>query len=210
VYLSPVLVAAAAPVLLDEPLTRRVVLAVGLGLVGSLLLLGPGTEGVEVSGVVYAVLAAVLLAALVLNAKVLSPAYGGLRLTLAQTTIATVVLVPVAVVGDGSWPRSEDVAWVVLLGVVYTAVALVIYLGALGRIPAVHTSVLSYLEPLSAAVLGWVVLDETFGVGTVVGALLVIAGGLVVLGAPGAEEVVASPEAAGTGTSREVATDVPG
>ena len=83
-------------------------------------------------------------------------------------------------------------------------------LGALGRIPAVHTSVLSYLEPLSAAVLGWVVLDETFGVGTVVGAALVVAGGLLVLGAPGAEEVVVSPEAAGTGTNREVASDVPG
>jgi drug/metabolite transporter (DMT)-like permease len=196
VYLSPVLVAAASPLVLGEPVSRRVMGAVGLGLIGSVLLLGPGTDGVEVSGVVCAVLAAVLLAALVLNAKVLSPVYGGLRLSLAQVTIATVVLVPVAVLGDGEWPARQDVGWVLLLGVVYTAVGLVIYLGALGRIPAVHTSVLSYLEPLSASVLGWLVLDETLSLGTVLGGLLVIAGGLVVLGEPGDEEVVVSPEAA--------------
>jgi drug/metabolite transporter (DMT)-like permease len=188
----------ASPVVLGEPVSRRVVGALGLALAGSVLLLGPGTDGVEPVGVVYAVLAAVLLAALVLNAKVLSPVYGGLRLSLAQVTVATVVLVPVAVLGDGEWPATGDLGWVLLLGVVYTGLALVIYLGALGRIPAVHTSVLSYLEPLSAAVLGWAVLDESLGLGTVVGGLLVIAGGLVILGEPGADDVVVSPEAAGT------------
>jgi len=207
VYLSPVLVAAASPIVLSEPVSRRVVLALGLALVGSVLLLGPGTDGVEVVGVVDAVLAAVLLAALVLNAKVLSPVYGGLRLSLAQVAIASVVLAPVAVLGDGAWPQGGDVGWVLLLGVVYTGLALVVYLGALGRIPAVHTSVLSYLEPLSAAVLGWVVLDEGLGVGTVVGGLLVIAGGLLVLRDAEHDQLVVSPEAAGAG---EVATDVPG
>jgi DME family drug/metabolite transporter len=210
VYLSPVLVAAASPIVLDEPLTRRVVAAVGLGLVGSVLLLGPGTEGVEATGVLCAVGAAVLLAALVVNAKVLSPVYGGLRLSLAQVAIATVVLIPMSVLGDGSWPKADDLGWVLLLGVVYTAVGLVIYLGALGRIPAVHTSVLSYLEPLSAAFLGWLVLDEGLGVGTVVGGLLVIAGGLLVLASPGTGDVAVSPEAAGAGPTGEVASDVPG
>ena len=208
VYLAPVLVAVLAPILLSEPLTRRVVVALVLALGGSVLLLGPGTDGVEVSGIVYALLAAVLLAALWMNAKVLSPVYGGLRLTFAQTAVATVVLLPVALLGDGTWLTREDLGWLLLLGLVYTALALVIYLGALGRIPAMHTSVLSYLEPLSAAILGWAVLDEVLGLGTVVGGLLIIAGGLLVLGEPGAEEVVASPEAAGA--TGEVATDVPG
>ena len=196
VYLSPVLVAVASPVVLGEAVSRRVMGAIGLSLVGLVLLLGPGTDGVELTGIVYALLAAVLLAVLILNAKVLSPLYGGLRLSLAQVTIATVVLLPIAIAGDGQVPVREDLGWVLLLGVVYTGVGLVIYLGALGKIPAVHTSVLSYLEPLSAAVLGALVLDEALGLGTVVGGLLVIAGGLVVLGEPGDEDAVVSPEAA--------------
>jgi drug/metabolite transporter (DMT)-like permease len=196
VYLSPVLVAALSPVVLGEAVSRRVLGAIGLSLIGLVLLLGPGTEGVEVTGVVYALLAAVLLAVLILNAKVLSPRYGGLRLSLAQVAVATVVLLPFSILGDGQWPVREDLGWVLLLGVVYTGIGLVIYLGALGKIPAVHTSVLSYLEPLSAAVLGALVLDEQLGVGTVVGGLLVIAGGLLVLGEPGDEDAVVSPEAA--------------
>lgn len=205
VYVSPVLVALASPLVLGEAVSRRVLGAVGLGLVGSVLLLGPGTDGVEASGVLYAVGAAVLLAVLVLNAKVLSPVYGGFRLSLAQVAVATVVLLPLAV-AKGEWPVREDAGWVLLLGVVYTGAALVVYLGALGRIPAVHTSVLSYLEPLSASVLGWLVLDEALSLGTVLGGLLVIAGGLVVLGEPGDEQAVVSPEA----PVREVADDVPG
>jgi drug/metabolite transporter (DMT)-like permease len=196
VYLSPVLVAAASPAVLGEAVSRRVLGAIGLSLLGLVLLLGPGTEGVELTGIVYAVLAAVLLAGLILNARVLSPLYGGLRLSLAQVAVATVVLLPVAIAGDGQVPVREDLGWVLLLGVVYTGIGLVIYLGALGKIPAVHTSVLSYLEPLSASVLGALVLNEHQGVGTVVGGLLVIAGGLLVLREPGDEDAVASPEAA--------------
>jgi drug/metabolite transporter (DMT)-like permease len=196
VFLAPVLVAAIAPFALGEHLTARILLALGLGLGGTALLVGTGAEGVEVAGLVCAGLAAVLLAVLYINAKVLSPLYGGRRLALAQVGIATVVLLPVAVLGEGSWPTGDDVGWVLLLGLVHTALALAVFLGAMGRIPALHTGVLAYLEVASAAVLGWLVLDEALELGTVVGGLLIVAGGLIVL-AGGAEDVVPTPEAPG-------------
>ena len=210
VFLAPVLMAAVAPFTLGEHLTRRTGAALGLALVGTVLLVGVGADGVEVAGLVCAGLAAVLLAVLLVNAKVLSPLYGGRRLALAQVTIASVVLIPVAVAGDGAWPTRADLAWVLVLGVVYTGVALAIFLGGLGRIPALHTGVLAYLEPASATFLGWLVLDETLGIGTVIGGILVVAGGLLVLGAPGVEEGSISPEAPGTGSSERQVSDVPG
>jgi drug/metabolite transporter (DMT)-like permease len=210
VFLAPVLMAAVAPFTLGEHLTRRTGAALGLALVGTILLVGVGADGVEVAGLVCAVLAAVLLAVLLINAKVLSPLYGGRRLALAQVTIASVVLIPVAVAGDGAWPSRADLAWVLVLGVVYTGVALAVFLGGLGRIPALHTGVLAYLEPASATFLGWLVLDETLGIGTVIGGILVVAGGLLVLGAPGVEEGSISPEAPGTGSSERQVSDVPG
>ena len=210
VFLAPVLMAAVAPFTLGEHLTRRTGAALGLALVGTILLVGVGAEGVEVAGLVYALLAAVLLAVLLVNAKVLSPLYGGRRLALAQVTIASVVLVPVAVAGDGAWPTRADVSWVLVLGVVYTGLALAVFLGGLGRIPALHTGVLAYLEPASATFLGWLVLDETMGIGTVIGGILVVAGGLLVLGEPGVEEGSISPEAPGTGSSEKQVSDVPG
>ncbi len=210
VFLAPVLMAAVAPFTLGEHLTRRTGAALGLALVGTVLLVGVGADRVEVAGLVCAGLAAVLLAVLLVNAKVLSPLYGGRRLALAQVTIASVVLIPVAVAGDGAWPTRADLAWVLVLGVVYTGVALAIFLGGLGRIPALHTGVLAYLEPASATFLGWLVLDETLGIGTVIGGILVVAGGLLVLGAPGVEEGSISPEAPGTGSSERQVSDVPG
>ena len=209
VFLAPLLLAAVAPVVLDEALTVRTVVALGLGLAGTALLVGVGGAGAEPAGIVLALLAAVLLVALYINAKVLSPLYGGRRLALAQTAVAAVVLAPVAVLGDGVAPSTGDLGWLLVLGLLHTAVALALFLGALGRIPALHTGVLSYLEPASATFLGWLVLDEALGLGTVVGGLLVVAGGVVVLGGPGAEELVATPEGAGLSPDREV-DDVPG
>lgn len=197
VYLAPVLVAVVAPFVLGERLTGRVGVALVLAAAGSVLLLGPGASGVEPLGLAFACAAAVLMAALILNAKILAPLYGGLRLALAQVSVATVVLIPFAVAGAGGWPTRAECGWLLVLGLAHTAFALVVYLGALGHIPALHASVLAYLEPASAAALGWLVLDERLGLGTVVGGLLVVIGGLLVLGEPGAEEIVASPEAAG-------------
>lgn len=209
VFLAPVLLAAVAPFTLGERLTARTGVALGLGLVGTALLVGVGADEAEPAGVLFALAAAVLLAALYVNAKVLSPLYGGRRLALAQTAVAAVILAPIAVLGGGGGPTGADLGWLLVLGLVHTALALALFLGALGRIPALHTGVLSYLEPASATFLGWLVLDEAIGLGTVLGGLLVIAGGLLVLGGPGTEELVATPEGAGLGPDREV-DDVPG
>jgi len=62
VFLAPVILAGIAPFALGERLTGRIVVALGLGLVGTALLVGLGADGAEVAGIVYAVLAAVLLA----------------------------------------------------------------------------------------------------------------------------------------------------
>jgi drug/metabolite transporter (DMT)-like permease len=196
VYLAPLIIALVAPMVLGERLTRRVGLALVLALIGTALLVGPGSEGGEVTGLVEALLAAVLLAALFINAKVLAPEYGGLRLALAQCAVATVVLLPFALGSDASWPSWSDLGWLLVLGLVQTALALALYFRALEHVPAIHAGVLSYLEPMSATLLGWLVLDEAIDAGTVVGGALVVIGGLLVVGEAGVDEPV-SPESAG-------------
>ena len=121
VFLAPVLMAAVAPYTLGEHLTRRVAAALGLALLGTILLVGLGAEDAEPVGILYAVLAAVLLAVLFINAKVLSPLYGGRRLALAQVTVAAAVLVPVALVGGDVRPTEHDLIWLLVLGLVHTA-----------------------------------------------------------------------------------------
>jgi len=47
---------------------------------------------------------------------------------------------------------------------------------ALNRIGAVRTSIISAMEPLAAAVLGFIFLDESVTIGVAAGGLLILAG----------------------------------
>jgi len=47
-------------------------------------------------------------------------------------------------------------------------------MGALQRIGAVRTSIVSATEPLAAAIFGYLMLDETVGIGTAIGGALIL------------------------------------
>jgi DME family drug/metabolite transporter len=94
-----------------------------------------------------------------------------------------VILLPVLALADLSWlrdPRGLSVAlW---LGVVTTAIAYILFTRALTRLPVSWGATLSLAEPLTASLLGTVVLGESLAPIQLVGAGLV-AVGLVALAA---------------------------
>ncbi len=78
----------------------------------------------------------------------------------------------------GRWvtPPSVDV-WVQVVAMgLASAAAFVCLLEGLQRIGAVRTSIVAATEPLAAAVLGYIVLDEPLGLGTAIGGALILAG----------------------------------
>lgn len=181
-YVAPVLVAMTAPRLLGERVSSRVLVALAVAAVGAVLVLGPGTEDAEGVGVLLAAIAAVLLAVLVINAKILSRQLDGVRLAFVQVSVATVTLVPVVALAGRGWPSPASIGWLLLLGLVHTAAALVVYFWALARMPATSASVLTYLEPAAGVVFAWWLLGEQPSAATLTGGgLIVVAGLLVVL-----------------------------
>lgn len=181
-YLAPVGVAVAAPRALGEAVGPRTVGALALGLAGAALLLGPAAGDASTSGLLLAGVAALSYVALMLVAKPLAETYGGLRLAFIEMTVAGIVLVPfVARLGWG--PPQGEWLWLLVLGVVHTAVAIVLFLGALARLPATSVGILSYIEPAAAVLFGWLLLSERPGPATVAGGLLVIGAGALVIGA---------------------------
>ena len=81
-----------------------------------------------------------------------------------------------------SWGTpTADWWWLVVLGAVFTAGLLSLYLVLLDQLPAATVSVLTYLEPVSAVVVGWVFLGEVPTVTTVVGGAMVVLAGIMVL-----------------------------
>ena len=78
----------------------------------------------------------------------------------------------------GHWQvPSGAVEWGPLVGMgLASGAAFFFLMEALNRIGAVRTSIISAMEPLAAAVLGFVYLDESVTIGVAVGGLLILAG----------------------------------
>jgi drug/metabolite transporter (DMT)-like permease len=177
-YLAPVLVTCFAPRLLGERVPRRTYVAVAIGLAGIAVLVRPGA-GLG-AGELLALGAAVTYAGYTLCSKLVVGDVGGERLAFAQLGVAAAVLLPFAATTSWGTPTA-DWWWLVVLGAVFTAGLLSLFLVLLNQLPAATVSVLSYLEPVSAVVVGWVFLGEVPTVTTVVGGAMVVLAGIMVL-----------------------------
>jgi len=90
-----------------------------------------------------------------------------------------VAYAPVAAV---QWPHAMPSAWVLIsvgvLAVVCTAVAFLLFFELIAEIGPVRSTVITYINPAVAAVLGIAVLHEKFTVGMGIGFVLVLAGSI--------------------------------
>ena len=177
VYLAPLGVAALAPRLLGERLGRRTIGALVAAVAGFALLAAPTVHSAGASGLILSLIAAVLFVALILLSKSLAPLYGGLRLAFMELAGAGLVLIPIALAT--AWPAPKAAwLWVVVLGVVHTALGITLYLSALAEIPATDVGILGYLEPVVVVLAAWLWLGQRPGLATLAGGLLVIAAGV--------------------------------
>jgi drug/metabolite transporter (DMT)-like permease len=120
------------------------------------------------------------------------PALGVIALALAATALA---YVPAAFFdAPDHWPRASVDLSVVALAVVCTAVAFVLFFALIGEIGPVRATVITYVNPAVAAVLGVAILGERFTIGMGVGFALVLAGSVLATRAPRTLERVPEPE----------------
>lgn len=102
------------------------------------------------------------------------PSMGVIAVALAACAI---VYAPVAAT---QWPRSlphtGTIVSVAVLAVVCTALAFVLFFALIAQIGPVRATVITYINPAVAAVLGVAVLHESFTMGMAAGFVLVIAG----------------------------------
>jgi drug/metabolite transporter (DMT)-like permease len=102
------------------------------------------------------------------------PALGVIAASLGLTAV---VFAPLAAVVPGSGsPSADAVAAVVALALICTALAFLVFFALIAEIGPVRATVITYVNPAVAAVLGVVVLDESLTAGMGVGFALVLAG----------------------------------
>jgi drug/metabolite transporter (DMT)-like permease len=91
--------------------------------------------------------------------------------------VCAVLYAPFAALSLPSRPLSSDVVWsVVGLTLVCTAVAFVVFFALIAEVGPVRATIITYVNPAVAVLLGVSVLGERFGGGTAAGFVLIIAG----------------------------------
>ncbi len=129
-------------------------------------------------GIAFALVAGAGYAAYTVVAKrLLRLGHGPVPVMGAAFGVGAVLLLPVLAFGETAWLQTPDgLALVLYLGIFPTAVAYVLFGRGLRRLEASEVTTLVLAEPVTATILGVVVLDEHVGPGGALGAGLVLAG----------------------------------
>lgn len=176
VFVGPVLAAAAAPFVLRERPRMRAFLALAVALIGIGFITIPRSGVLDPLGVSSALGAAVTFAALILMGKLLTEHYDPLALTAWQLSIAAI---PVGLrLTSGVEGVARDWPVLVLLGVVHTGLAGLLFFRALGALETQTIGTLFYLEPASAVVYTGVFLASPPTAPIVVGFVLIVVAGI--------------------------------
>jgi DME family drug/metabolite transporter len=173
---APLVIAALAPWLLGERRSRPVHVALGLGVLGTALLVAaPGAAPPPrfVGGALLALVAGLAYALYVLAAKASLARSAPLSLAALTFTVAAVLLTPALFWIPTPGPQlAVGWPWLLYLGGIATAGAYAMYTVGLRHVPASVAGVTTLLEPLTAAILGVALFGERLGAGGWLGALL--------------------------------------
>lgn len=155
---------------------RLTVAALVLAVVGAGIVAGTGAGlSIETTGVVFALAAALTYSAYLLGADAVLRRTHPLTSAMWISAGASIGLfVFSSVSGRYTSPTSAADWWSLLAMGAASAGAFVCLMGALQRIGAVRTAIVSATEPLSAALLGYLFLDEAVDAGTAIGGGLIL------------------------------------
>jgi drug/metabolite transporter (DMT)-like permease len=102
------------------------------------------------------------------------PMLGSVTLTV---SIAAILLAPVALTHlPNVAPSPTTIAALLVLGILCTAVAYVLYFSLINEAGATRASIITYVNPAVAVLLGVLILSESLTVGTVAGFGLIVLG----------------------------------
>ncbi len=178
VHIAPLLVALLAGLTLGEGFPRQLLVG-SLVAFGGVLLLGTSTSTgrAETWGVVLCVTAAVSYAVGVVTQKPLLSRLPAAQVTWLACVIGTVVCLPYApaLVQELGTARPATLWWVFYLGAFPTALGFTTWAYALSRTSAGRMGATTYLVPMVAILLAWILLGETpAGIALVGGALCLV------------------------------------
>lgn len=177
-YFAPVFVTILAPFILKEKLTLSKFLCVLMALVGMFCIVGVDgiNGGSDLIGIAYGLLAAGFYASVILMNKFLK-GIDSIEITVIQLISATITLLPYVLYVEGLGilsASSVSIPYILILGIVHTGIAYLLYFSSLQGLKGQTIAVLSYIDPVFAIIISAVILKEQLGFLQIIGGVLIL------------------------------------
>ena len=184
-YMQPTIVMLLSPLVFREKLTAKKAACAAVAILGMVLVSGVAggsvTQGGSFRGVLLGLGAAVFYSAVVIMNNMIV-GVDPWRKTYIQLLSAGLVMVPYLLLTGGVDPSSFTPLTVVLLlvvGIVHTGIAYVLYFGSMDGLRVQSVAILSYIDPVSALLFSAILLQEPLSLLNIVGAVMIIGSAVV-------------------------------
>lgn len=184
-YIGPIVVVVMAWVFLKERLSVKIILSVVLSSAGLWILLGTTPSEFIASiqtgdqsawGMLSGIASAFTYAAIIITIRMIAQDHDPLVLTFIQNIVISVLLAPFAAVVS-----MKAAIWIIVLGIVHSTIAPVLYFKGMKTVTAGRAAVLGYIEPVCATILAALFLSEYPALTALIGGAMILFGGYMVL-----------------------------
>ena len=176
-YMAPVFIILLSVPVFGEKLTPRKGVCAAVAVFGMVLVSDVLTTGLHgAKGLLFGLIAAVLYALIVIVNRTLRDISAEDR-TIMQFAASSLVMLPYVLLTEklsALEPTPKVLLLLVIVGVVHTGIAYVLYFGSIAHVPAQTAALLSYIDPIVAVLLSLTVLREPMSPAALFGAALVI------------------------------------
>lgn len=177
--IAPVIVVFISTLFMRERITLRILLALACAVGGTVLLTGTPAVTVNsthlLTGVLLSLICAGAYAAVILGGRALSSRYHPLQVNVVAFGVGALLLLSCSLITRLVFSYPVE-SWLLLLylGVIPTALAYLLFQAGMRSTPATLTSILTLAEPLTAAILAWILFGERLTLLGIIGALLLL------------------------------------
>lgn len=178
-YFAPVIVTIASPLLFHETITKKQILCFCMSTLGLVLIIGVDQLGINEShllGIIFGIGAAIFYATVILLNKYIKNV-SGIHRTFLQFIAAIIILIPYVLFTSGIHLNSLDhIGWICLLivGFVHTGITYCMYFTSLKNLKGQEVSILSYIDPLVAVFISFIILKEGMSLLQIIGGILIL------------------------------------
>ena len=169
-YLAPVFVLFLSAIFLGEKITVVRAICAALAVIGMLLITGTG------QGSVLALGAALLYAGAILVNKRFIRDISSLDTTIMQLGFAALTILPYTLLTENIFVyrfTAKELALLILLGVLHTGVAYLLYFYSVKRLKGQTVAIVSYVDPTVAVILSFII-EKSFTPIVLIGAIVII------------------------------------